>query len=115
MRRYGLACALSAVLIGCQAPPSTIPGTRVKIDAAERQHVTVATTKATLAELDRFVLAGDAIGATRLVQSDRAFLVRGGDLALVIGQAHDVREIRLLTGESAGRSGWISRRLLTAN
>lgn len=72
-----------------------------------QNEVLVATSKENFGKLIKATVAKDTIGMAQMVQSGEAFFVDNGTKVLVIGSAVGSREIRILEGQHATRSGWV--------
>lgn len=58
--------------------------------------------------LEQLIVAGDTVGIAKMVESFQVLLPGGGTKVLVIDRGVFDREVRVLEGPYAGRSGWIN-------
>lgn len=72
-----------------------------------QNEILVATSKENFKKLIKASVAKDTIGMAQMVQSGEVFFVDSGTKVLVIGSAFGSKEIRILEGKSATRSGWV--------
>ena len=70
--------------------------------------VVVCVDEAAYKRFTQLAVADDVLGVAGLVASGRAFAVESGTRARVIGRGFERREVRILSGEHAGRSGWVT-------
>ena len=69
--------------------------------------IPVAVTEADFQAMQKHLLASDWQGIMDLMLQDRVFLVQRGTRCRVISQGFERRELRILRGPMAGRSGWV--------
>jgi hypothetical protein len=96
------------------APPvpastSVTVGENVTLDDGNQASkiVVVAVTKTDLDELTKLSVAGDNLGFAKVIADGHAFMVDKGTKAKVIDQGMYVRQVRIMSGDYYGESGWV--------
>ena len=69
--------------------------------------VIVATTQANLDEIIKLSIAKDDLGIAKMIVDGQAFMVDRGTQARVIDEAYGVRQVRIMSGDYYGESGWV--------
>ncbi len=89
--------------------------TTSKVSVGEEGYVNVpspkaiiATTESNYKEITKIYIANDTMGIGDFLLSGKGFSVLNGTKVLVTDMSTGVRKVRILEGESIGKSGWIA-------
>jgi hypothetical protein len=85
-------------------------GTQVELRIASGS-IVVSVSEQAYDEFQTLAIAEDLIGIAQLVADGVAFTVPSGTAALVIDRGFEKRRVRILEGEHAGRTGWVTSTL----
>ncbi len=94
-------------IIGSATSERVIKGNSGILEAGTQGVVLVATNKGNLEQIVRLSGVRDTTGVTQMVLAGQAFFVDRGTRVLVIDTTFSDSNVRILDGESAGRSGWV--------
>lgn len=94
------------------AAPTEDTRTDVMLSASSGE-VVVALKKSDHDRVVGLLRANDYRGVGQMETAGRIFSVQSGTRAMVIGRAVEAREVRIMSGPEAGRSGWVFSALVS--
>lgn len=94
------------------APPPVTPvniGDNVILDEGSdfNNSVLLSTTTANCDEVSKLIVVGDKVGITEMIMNGQCFFVDKGTQALIIDGGFTLFQVRIMSGDYYGSSGWL--------